>query len=627
MTSASPRVSIDSVPKLKLKQRCVISKMILNNFKSNFGKQEIGPFNESFSAVVGQNNSGKSNVIDAFLFVFGNPANKMNQAKLSELIHSSQGCENLNDCSVDIYFEEILDLPGSDNYEILTQSQLVISRQAFRNNTSKYFINGRQSDYIEVTNLLKTKPKALVHEDELLEYIEDVIGTFKYKVSLEEASEKFETLDEDQSEKLNCVKIVEKEKQSLEAKKKDAKDYLRDENTLPLKQSALYQKKFLECKINTEISTNAVVAELANYEREKKKHAISKQKKFTMAISKDRHGLSEAKTAIRFNEQNLEVMVGLEKSLKAQEKELEKIRQILEAEEDAVTFRLRESYLKKKLEILSIKNQIDDKKLEIQQLDTDIKHYLSKFNSILADFRERDDETKKLLEASQSREQVLSSLIKLKDSGRIKGIYDRLGNLGVIDDKYDVAISNAFPALNSIIVDSAEVGLTCIEYLKRNNLGYATFIPLKELPTMDMRPIPTPENVPRLFDLIRPKDDMFIPAFYNVLQDTLVAQNLKQAIRIAFGKTQWSVMTLRGELVGKNGTLSFGSDIVSEKEEKLKKERFYFEMQKEFNEKFRPLQSKLQEKKDQLSKLKFELSKIKMEANACAKRIKIAEYC
>jgi len=34
----------------------------------------------------------------------------MRQAKLSELIHSSQGYENLDACSVEVYFEEILDL-------------------------------------------------------------------------------------------------------------------------------------------------------------------------------------------------------------------------------------------------------------------------------------------------------------------------------------------------------------------------------------------------------------------------------------------------------------------------------------------------------------------------------------
>ncbi|CAI2184074.1 11428_t:CDS:2 [Funneliformis geosporum] len=74
-----------------------------------------------------------------------------------------------------------------------------------------------------------------------------------------------------------------------------------------------------------------------------------------------------------------------------------------------------------------------------------------------------------------------------------------------------------------------------------------------------MRPIQTPENVPRLFDLVKPKDDKFIPAFYSVLQNTLVAENLQQANRIALGKTRWLVVTLNGELIDKSGTMSGGS--------------------------------------------------------------------
>lgn len=63
------------------------------------------------------------------------------------------------------------------------------------------------------------KPKAPnEHEDGLLEYLEDIIGTSKYKVPIEEASEKLESLNEERSEKLNRTKIVEKEKQSLEVK-------------------------------------------------------------------------------------------------------------------------------------------------------------------------------------------------------------------------------------------------------------------------------------------------------------------------------------------------------------------------------------------------------------------------
>ncbi|CAI2185069.1 10152_t:CDS:2, partial [Funneliformis geosporum] len=105
--------------------------------------------------------------------------------KLSGLIHSSQGCENLVVCNVVVHFEEILDT-------VVPQSQLVISRQAFRNNASKYFINGRQSNYTEVTNEAPNK-----HEDGLLEFLDDIIGTSKYKIPLEEANEKLELLDKE----------------------------------------------------------------------------------------------------------------------------------------------------------------------------------------------------------------------------------------------------------------------------------------------------------------------------------------------------------------------------------------------------------------------------------------------
>lgn len=44
-----------------------------------------------------------------------------------------------------------------------------------------------------------------------------------------------------------------------------------------------------------------------------------------------------------------------------------------------------------------------------------------------------------------------------------------------------------------------------------------------------------PEDVPRLFDLVIYKDDRLKGAFYYALRDTLVAKDLTQASRIAFG--------------------------------------------------------------------------------------------
>jgi structural maintenance of chromosome 4 len=79
----------------------------------------------------------------------------------------------------------------------------VVTRTAQRNNTSKYTINDKTSTFTEVTTLLKDKgidldhkrflilqgevesiaqmkPKAPNdHEDGLLEYLEDIIGTSK----------------------------------------------------------------------------------------------------------------------------------------------------------------------------------------------------------------------------------------------------------------------------------------------------------------------------------------------------------------------------------------------------------------------------------------------------------------
>ncbi len=55
----------------------------MENFKSYYGKTEIGPFHQvytiyqSFTAIVGPNGSGKSNLIECLLFVFGKKASKM----------------------------------------------------------------------------------------------------------------------------------------------------------------------------------------------------------------------------------------------------------------------------------------------------------------------------------------------------------------------------------------------------------------------------------------------------------------------------------------------------------------------------------------------------------------------
>jgi len=86
------------------------------------------------------------------------------------------------------------------------------------------------------------KPKGKDENEEgLLEYLEDIIGTSQYKGPIEEANESVEVLQEERAEKLNRLRIVEKDRDSLKDRKKKADEYLRLQNQLTELKSRLLQ--------------------------------------------------------------------------------------------------------------------------------------------------------------------------------------------------------------------------------------------------------------------------------------------------------------------------------------------------------------------------------------------------
>jgi structural maintenance of chromosome 4 len=90
-------------------ERMVIEKIVCENFKSYGGLKEMGVFHKSFSAIIGPNGNGKSNIIDAMLFVFGYRASKIRCKKVATLIHNSELLPNLKSCAVTVHFLKILD--------------------------------------------------------------------------------------------------------------------------------------------------------------------------------------------------------------------------------------------------------------------------------------------------------------------------------------------------------------------------------------------------------------------------------------------------------------------------------------------------------------------------------------
>ncbi|KAG2734702.1 hypothetical protein G9P44_002708 [Scheffersomyces stipitis] len=698
LQSPSKRRDLSSQPKKNEDPRLVIDKLVLTNFKSYAGSQTIGPFNASFSAVVGPNGSGKSNVIDSMLFVFGFRATKMRQGKLSELIHNSSGNQNLTFCQVDIHFHHVVDDPEIDNKsEVIPGSELVISRKAFRNNSSSYYINGKTSNYSEVTSFLKgkgidldhkrflilqgevesiaqMKPKAeRENDDGLLEYLEDIIGTSKYKKLIEDNLTKVDEFNEVCLEKENRFQLVEKDKESLEDKKVEALRFLACEKELIAKQSIQFQSNIVSCKrilnensekvkaveeelakekeANSEITKeineklkqqeeskaelhaiSAQISSITKVQKEKNKQNVALEEKLknlnnkTKKITKSKeHSTKELSTATQklqsrteateqFKNEMSELIANLEiekgkldeirknltaktsqfssqiedlqtklepwnEKLKEKENSIQLIRseiEILQKQKDASAKQLqdaRQRLINIKTEGKSKESQYREEESKLEKIIEQIglgqeqcqheKQKLETNRSQLHSFRQKVHDASSTLSSFQNKNNVLSSLMRLVKSGRIEGFYGRLGDLGVIDDMYDIAISTACPGLDSMVVETVETAQVCIDYLRKNKLGYANFICLNKLRQFNLGPIQTPGNpatIKRLFDLIRPTSPKFAPAFYSKMYNTLVAPDLNEAKKAAYGAKRWKVVTLDGKVVDTSGTMSGGGN-------------------------------------------------------------------
>ncbi|KAJ5289014.1 Structural maintenance of chromosomes protein [Penicillium angulare] len=755
------------------KPRMIIQNLILTNFKSYAGKQVVGPFHASFSSVVGPNGSGKSNVIDSLLFVFGFRASKMRQGKISALIHNSAEHPNLPFCEVEVHFEQVLDLPDG-GHEVIEDSQLIVSRRAFKNNSSKYYMNKKETNFTAVTTFLRDrgidldhkrflilqgevesiaqmKAKASNEHDEgLLEYLEDIIGTSKYKTPIDEAATELETLNDVCAEKNNRVQHVEKEKTALVDKKDKALAYLRDENELSEKQSALYQIYIDECVDNVRVTEEAILQmqellnmelekhegnesgikelekqykrgvreyelmekdvqgllkEMAKYDKEsvkfeeKKKFLVGKQKKLEKTMQTSRLAASECQSLVEKFTDDIERKSGetteLEQEMQVEEEELNSIRESLKGKTQGLSDQI--SAKQKSLEpwneqinkkqsavavaqseldilrersnagavlleeahgkIASIEETLQTKQTdleerqaqketleaEVQKLQHDLKKYVAREPEVRAHVssaRQKADEARASLASTQNRGSVLTGLMRLKESGRIDGFHGRLGNLGTIDEQYDVAISTACPALDNMVVETVEVGQHCIDYLRKNNLGRANFILLDRLPRRDMSTIYTPESVPRLFDLVKPKDPKFAPAFYSVMQNTLVAKDLEQANRIAYGARRWRVVTLDGQLIDVSGTMSGGGTRVARggmsskqvadttKEQVGRLETDLEELERKFqtfSDKQRNVESQIRDKTDEIPRVETKIQKIMIEIDSAKRSLADAQ--
>jgi structural maintenance of chromosome 4 len=95
-----------------------------------------------------------------------------------------------------------------------------------------------------VEQIAMMKPKGQNENDTgMLEFLENIIGTSRYQEPLEKLADKVEILTERRVEKLHRLRIVQKEKVTLEEPMEEAVQYLKTENSIIKLQHQLYHCK------------------------------------------------------------------------------------------------------------------------------------------------------------------------------------------------------------------------------------------------------------------------------------------------------------------------------------------------------------------------------------------------
>lgn len=143
-------------------------------------------------------------------------------------------------------------------------------------------------------------------------------------------------------------------------------------------------------------------------------------------------------------------------------------------------------------------------------------------------------------------------------------IYGTVSDLMEVPKGYEVAIETALSAgIQNVIVDNEHTASEMIEYLKRNNLGRATFLPLTTIKSrfagIDKEVSSIKGFLGIASDIVK-YDEKYKPAISNLLGRILICDALSSAKMIA-SKTDYSyrIVTLEGDVVNAGGSFTGGS--------------------------------------------------------------------
>ncbi len=169
----------------------------------------------------------------------------------------------------------------------------------------------------------------------------------------------------------------------------------------------------------------------------------------------------------------------------------------------------------------------------------------------------RQDALREAEEAFLKRRRAIARVLELRNSGTIGGIFGTVAELGKIDPEYATAMEVAGGnRLSHIVVEDDEVATKCVNVLKIEKVGRASFIPLNRISTKRSKKTPEGKGMIGLaIDLVE-FDSKVRPAFEFVFSDTVVTEDFETAKTMGF--KGWRSVSLEGDLVERSGLITGG---------------------------------------------------------------------
>lgn len=199
---------------------------------------------------------------------------------------------------------------------------------------------------------------------------------------------------------------------------------------------------------------------------------------------------------------------------------------------------------------------------------TIIKNYDEKLNKLTSEYRMKESRAKFLIETEKEKEgyikSVKSLLLECKQNSELNsGVEGVLASLISVEKKYETAIEMSLgQAMQNIVTNTENDAKKLIEYLRQNNLGRASFLPISSVQGKKLDKITT-KNIEGIVgiasDLIE-YNKKYQNIILSLLGRTVIVENMNSAIALAKANNySFRIVTLQGDIINPSGAISGGS--------------------------------------------------------------------